>query len=421
MREEFLHYVWHNKKFDFSNAKTVCNKEITIIDSGKYTKGTGADFFNAQLIIDDLRWAGNVEIHLNSSDWYLHNHHNDPNYNNVILHVVWNHDVDVYYRDQTVLPVLELKNYVAETLKSEYMNFNSSKSWIFCENQIQHLDLTILAKWKEELFFQRLQEKAFPMKTLLVESQNDWEAVLFCMLAKNFGLNINGSVFFELAKSIPFSIIRKEAYEVENLEALFLGRAGLLENDFQDTYPKELQNRWNYLKVKYNLKDVRIEQVEFFKHRPDNFPTIRLAQLAMLYHKNQYLFETLIQSVSLEDFYSLFELGTSSYWNTHYVLDKESPKKRKLLSKSFIDLLVINTVIPMKYLYQHYQQKIDYQQLLQPLQAVKPEQNIIIDRFKQIGISSNNAFDTQALLQLKKHYCDHKKCMNCSIGLSLLQ
>src|SRR5690606_11310358 len=400
MREEFLHYVWHNKKFDFSNAKTVCNKEITVIDSGKYTKGTGADFFNAQLIIEDIRWVGNVEIHLNSSDWYLHNHHNDPNYNNVILHVVWNHDVDVYYRDQTVLPVLELKNYVAETLKSEYMNFNSSKSWIFCENQIQHLDLTILAKWKEELFFQRLQEKAFPMKTLLVESQNDWEAVLFCMLAKNFGLNINGSVFFELAKSIPFSIIRKEAYEVENLEALFLGRAGLLENDFQDTYPKELQNRWNYLKVKYNLKDVRIEQVEFFKHRPDNFPTIRLAQLAMLYHKNQYLFETLVQSVSLEDFYSLFELGTSNYWNTHYVLDKESPKKRKLLSKSFIDLLVINTVIPMKYLYQHYKQKIDYQQLLQPLQAVKPEQNIIIDRFKQIGISSNNAFDTQALLQL---------------------
>jgi hypothetical protein len=421
MREEFLHYVWHNKKFDFSNAKTVCNKEITIIDSGKYTKGTGADFFNAQLIIDDLRWAGNVEIHLNSSDWYLHNHHNDPNYNNVILHVVWNHDVDVYYRDQTVLPVLELKNYVAETLKSEYMNFNSSKSWIFCENQIQHLDLTILAKWKEELFFQRLQEKAFPMKTLLVESQNDWEAVLFCMLAKNFGLNINGSVFFDLARSIPFSIIRKEAYEVENLEALFLGRAGLLEAGFQDTYPKELQSRWNYLKIKHNISDVRIEQVEFFKHRPDNFPTIRLAQLAMLYHKNQYLFETLIQSVSLEDFYSLFELGTSSYWNTHYVLDKESPKKRKLLSKSFIDLLVINTVIPMKYLYQHYQQKIDYQQLLQPLQAVKPEQNIIIDRFKQIGISSNNAFDTQALLQLKKHYCDHKKCMNCSIGLSLLQ
>jgi hypothetical protein len=241
------------------------------------------------------------------------------------------------------------------------------------------------------------------------------------MLAKNFGLNINGSVFFELAKSIPFSIIRKEAYEVENLEALFLGRAGLLEADFQDTYPKELQNRWNYLKVKHNLIDTVIEQVEFFKHRPDNFPTIRLVQLAMLYHKNQYLFETLIQSVSLEDFYSLFELETSNYWSTHYVLDKESPKKRKLLSKSFVDLLVINTVIPLKYLYQHYQQKINHQHLLQLLQAVKPEQNIIIDKFKQIGILSKNAFDTQALLQLKKYYCDHKKCMNCSIGLSLLR
>lgn len=421
MREEFLHYVWHNKKFDFSNAKTVCNKEITVIDSGKYTKGTGADFFNAQLIIEDIRWVGNVEIHLNSSDWYLHNHHNDPNYSNVILHVVWNHDVDVYYKDQTVLPVLELKNYVTESLNSEYMNLNCTKSWIFCENQIQHIDVDILEKWKEELFFERLKEKIIPMKKLLVESQNDWETVLFCMLSKNFGLNINGSVFFDLAQSIPFSVIRKEAYEVENLEALFLGRAGLLEADFQDTYPKELQNRWNYLKVKHNLIDTVIEQVEFFKHRPDNFPTIRLVQLAMLYHKNQYLFETLIQSVSLEDFYSLFKLETSNYWSTHYVLDKESPKKRKLLSKSFVDLLVINTVIPLKYLYQHYQQKINHQHLLQLLQAVKTEQNIIIDKFKQIGILSKNAFDTQALLQLKKYYCDHKKCMNCSIGLSLLR
>src|SRR5690606_10049190 len=391
---EFLHYVWHNKKFDFSNAKTVCNKEITVIDSGKYTKGTGADFFNAQLIIEDIRWVGNVEIHLNSSDWYLHNHHNDRNYNNVILHVVWNHDVDVYYKDQTVLPVLELKNYVTENLNSEYMNLNCTKSWIFCENQIQHIDVVILEKWKEELFCERLNEKIIPMKNLLVESQNEWETVLFCMLATQFALSINGSVICDLAQSIPFSVIRKEAYEVENLEALFLGRAGLLEADFQDTYPKELQNRWNYLKVKHNLIDTVIEQVEFFKHRPDNFPTIRLVQLAMLYHKNQYLFETLIQSVSLEDFYSLFELETSNYWSTHYVLDKESPKKRKLLSKSFVDLLVINTVIPLKYLYQHYQQKINHQHLLQLLQAVKPEQNIIIDKFKQIGILSKNAFDT---------------------------
>lgn len=420
MREDFLHYVWHNKKFDFSNAKTVCNKEITVISSGEYTKGAGADFFNAQLIIDDLRWAGNVEIHLNSSDWYLHNHHNDSNYNNVILHVVWNHDVEVYHKDQTALPVLELKNYVAETLNSEYMNLNRTKSWIFCENQIRDISGDIIENWKNELYYERLQEKSVPIQKLLIETKNDWEAVLFCMLAKNFGLNINGSSFFEIAKSIPFSIIRKEADEVENLEALFLGRAGLLETDFQDTYSKELQRRWKYLKIKHNLEDVEIEQLGFFKLRPDNFPTIRLAQLAMLYHKNQYFFETFIKAVSKENLYSLFSIEISTYWQTHYVLDKESPKKRKPLSESFIDLLIINTVVPLKYLYQQYQNKTNYQQLLQPLLAVKPEQNVIIEKFKQIGVSSKNAFDTQALLQLKKNYCDNKRCMDCSIGRTLL-
>lgn len=420
MREDFLHYVWKYKKFDFSNVKTVCKKEIMIIDSGVYTKGTGADFFNAQIVIDNIRWAGNVEIHLNSSDWYLHNHHMDPNYNNVILHVVWNHDVDVYHRDKTVLPVLELKNYVDKTLNSRYMGLNYSKSWIFCEDQIKDVDHEIFENWKKELFVERLREKSIPLQNLLEENNNDWEAVLFCMLAKNFGLNINGPAFFELAKSIPFTVVRKESYEVENLEALFLGRAGLLDTDFQDMYSKELQNRWNYLRIKHSLKEIRLEQVEFFKHRPDNFPTIRLAQLAMLYHKSQYLFENLIKSKSLNDFYDLFRVEVSDYWKTHYVLDKESPYKRKTLTKNFIDLLVINTVIPLKYLYQQYLNKEDFEELLQPLLTIRPEQNIIIDKFSHIGISSKNAFDTQALLQLKKHYCDNKKCMYCQVGVSLL-
>src|SRR5690554_6895782 len=162
MKEDFLHYIWNNKKFDFSSLTTVCNKKLAIIDTGRHTQASGADFFNAQLIIDDLRWAGNVEIHLNSSDWYLHNHHNDSNYNNVILHVVWNHDVEVYHKDQTALPVLELKNYVAETLNSEYMNLNRTKSWIFCENQIRDISGDIIENWKNELYYERLQEKSVP-------------------------------------------------------------------------------------------------------------------------------------------------------------------------------------------------------------------------------------------------------------------
>lgn len=420
MKEDFLHYVWKYKKFDFSSLKTVCQKELTIINSGSYLQGTGADFFNAQVIIDDIRWAGNIEIHLNSSDWYLHNHHNDPNYNNVILHVVWNHDVDVYYKDQTVLPVLELKKYIDKTLNTEYMNFNQLKNWIFCEEQLNDVSTDILQNWKRVLFFERLKEKSMPIKALLKESNNDWEAILFYMLAKNFGLNINGSVFFELAKSIPFSIVRKEAEEVENLEALFLGRIGLLDSDFQDIYPKELQYRWNYLKIKYSLRDVQLEQVEFFKHRPDNFPTIRLAQLAMLYHKCQYLFDQIIKVKSLKEFYQIFMVDTSKYWETHYVLDKTSPFKKKVLTKSFIDLLIINTFIPIKFLYLQYQNINDFEELLLLLISVKPERNNIIDRFNQLGINSKSAFETQALLHLKKNYCDAKKCMSCEIGKSLL-
>ena len=420
MKEEFLHYIWNYKKFDFSNLKTVCQKEISVIDTGKYLQKSGADFFNAQLIIDGLRWAGNVEIHLKSSDWYLHNHHKDANYDNVILHVVWDHDVDVYRKNNTEIPVLQLKDFIKKNVNDSYMDLTKNKSWIFCENQIHTVTETLFAEWKNILFTERLLQKSQFIEELLQKNKNDWEATLFCMLAKNFGLNSNGNSFFEFAQSIPFSIIRKESFEVENLEALFFGKANLLEGNFEENYPKDLQNRWNYLKAKYSLQKSFFGQLEFFKHRPDNFPTIRLAQLAMLYHKNQYFFDAITTSNSLVDIYKIFDSEISYYWQTHYVLDKESPKKNKPLSKSFIDLLIINTLVPFRFAYSRYQKK-NIDTILQELMfSIKPEQNTIIERFDKIGKKSKNAFDTQALLQLKKQYCDFKRCIECKIGTSLL-
>lgn len=420
MREDFLHYVWNYKQFDFTSLKTVCNKELSVIDTGKYLQSSGADFFNAQLMIDGMRWAGNVEIHLKSSDWYVHNHHTDSNYDNVILHVVWDYDVDVYRKNNTEIPVLQLKDYIKKDLNDAYMDLAKNKSWIFCENQLPSVDKQLFSEWKNILFTERLLQKSLVIEELLKENQNDWEAVLFCMLAKNFGLNTNGNSFFEIAKSIPFPIIRKEAFEVENLEALFFGKANLLVNDFEDNYLKGLQNRWNYIKIKYRIEDTFFGRLEFFKHRPDNFPSVRLAQLAMLYHRNQYFFDTIVNSDSLTEIYKIFDSETSDYWKTHYILDKESPEKRKPLSKKFIDLLIINTIVPFRFAYSRYQKKNSDTVLKDLMFSIKPEQNTIIERFDKLGRKSVNAFDTQALLHLKKQYCDLKRCMECKVGKSLL-
>jgi len=420
MKEDFLHYVWHHKKFDFLNLKTVCNKKISIIDTGVYRQHSGADFFNAQLKIDNLHWAGNVEIHLKSSDWYLHNHHQDKNYDNVILHVVWDYDVDVYRQNNTEIPVLQLKNYIKKEANDSYMNLAKNKSWIFCEKQIESVDKNLFTLWKNQLFTERLNQKSSIVEQLLKENKNDWEATLFCMLFKNFGLNTNGNSFFEIAKSIPFSIVRKEAFGIENLEALFFGKANFLDTEFEDNYLKNLQSSWNYIKTKYKIEKTFFDRLEFFRHRPDNFPTIRLAQLAMLYHSKPNLFDTIINSNSLYEIYTFFDTTTSEYWKTHYVLDKESPVKKKILSRSFIDLLIINTIIPFRFAYSRYLKKDSNVVLRKIIKAIQPEKNTIVEKFKKIHLKSENAFDTQALLQLKKHYCDYKRCIQCEIGKSII-
>jgi len=420
MREAFLHHIWQYKKFDFSNLTTVCRKKITILESGTY-QGVGADFFNARIVIDDLQWAGNVEIHLKSSDWYVHNHQTDPNYDNVILHVVWKYDVDVYRKDHSEIPVLELSHYVNHQVNDNYMDLLQHKSWIFCEHQLPQISKKLLHDWKEQLFLERLQQKSELVYQLLSETQNDWEATLFCMLAKNFGLNTNSDAFLQIAQSIPFHIIRKESYEVENLEALFYGRAGLLNPAFEDRYPNELKQRWQYLKTKYQLEDVILASLEFFRHRPDNFPTIRLAQLAMLYHNNQYFFDAVTSAQNLDSLYQVFQTEVSPYWKSHYTFDKLSTEKRKPLTKSFIDLLLINTVAPFRYCYANYVQKPQTELIQNLLQSIKPEQNTIIDRFSKLGVIAENALDSQSLLQLKNQYCNHKRCLECKIGISLLQ
>tara|TARA_R110002126_G_scaffold178628_6_gene327664 strand:+ start:470 stop:1747 length:1278 start_codon:yes stop_codon:yes gene_type:complete len=421
MREDFLHYLWKYKKIDILNLRTTSNEEIQIISVGQYLETAGPDFFNAQITIGSQKWAGNVEIHLKSSDWYVHNHERDDTYENVILHVVWEHDTDIYRKDNSVIPVLELCNYVDHHLVQKYKSLITPKSWIFCDKDIQSIDRFTLNNWQERLFLERLERKAQPIFDLLEQTNNDWEGVLFCMLAKNFGLNTNGDSFFHMASRIPFSIIRKESFDVINLEALFCGATGLLEDDKEDVYYRDLKARFDYLVNKHQLEIKSYHKLQFFKHRPDNFPTIRLAQLASLYHYQSNLFSQLIDISSTLEIYSIFDVYVSDYWMNHYVFDKVSPAKKKKIAHSFIDLILINTIIPLQFAYAKSQGKDILEDLIVLLNNVSAEKNIIIENFSNLGIKSKNAFDSQSLLQLKNEYCNKSLCLKCSIGTILLK
>ncbi|WP_348798484.1 DUF2851 family protein [Flavobacterium adhaerens] len=421
MKEDFLHYIWKYKQFDTLFLKTSNQEEVIIGNVGQYLELSGPDFFNAQITIGTQKWAGNVEIHIKSSDWYLHHHEEDSNYENVILHVVWEHDLDIYRKDNTEIPVLELKNYVSKETIANYHKLISPKSWIFCEKQINTIPQFILLNWQERLFFERLERKSKPILDMLSLTNNDWEAVLYLLLAKNFGLNTNGEIFLSIAQSIPFLVLRKESFEVENIEALLLGTAGLLDNENEDVYFKDLKFRYFYLIHKYQIEKNFITPVQFFKHRPDNFPTIRLSQLASLYHKEQNLFSKLIGLNNLESIYELFDVSVTMYWQTHYQFGKESKKKRKVLSKPFIDLLILNTIVPLQFAYAKSKGEEVSEDLIGLLNEMEPENNSIIDKFNSFEIKAKSAFETQSLLQLKNEYCNKFKCLNCAIGIELLK
>ena len=421
MQEEFLHHIWQFQRMDTCSLRTTQGDEIQVVKPGSYLKSSGPDFFNAQLIIANQKWAGNIEIHQKSSDWYLHNHQVDNNYDNVILHVVWEHDVDVFRKDNSVIPVLELSKFISKDVLNKYKELKQQKSWINCENDIHNVSDFVFKNWQEKLYLERLEKKSVEIRKMLDATKNNWEAVFFYFISKNFGLNVNGDAFFQMAKLIPFEVIRKESFEAENLEALFYGALEMLPSIPEDSYSKDLYSRYKYITQKYVLRDNLSVRVEYFKLRPDNFPTIRLSQLAQLYSKQQNLFSKEIDLLTIEVLYSFVSVPAENYLERNYQFDKQSPSKKKKLSKSFVDLLIINTVIPFKFLYDKSIGKETFEDCLKIIQEIKPEKNIVIEKFNTIGIKSDNAFDTQSLLQLKRTYCDLGKCLKCSIGVELLK
>lgn len=422
MKEDFLHYLWKYQLLDIVQLQTTKQESVTIVFPGTHNYDAGPDFLNARIEIENQTWVGTVEIHLKSSDWYWHQHENDPNYDAVILHVVWDHDVEVFMKNEQTIPTLELKHFVSDHLLETYRKLaQTPMQWIPCEQQIHSVDTFIRKNWLERLYVERLERKSVLIQAQLKQTQNNWDAVLFWLLAKNFGLNKNGDAFFQLAKSIPFSVLRRESYNAERLNALLFGQAGFLEERIEDAYFITLKKEYDFLRIKYNLQPMAKQQFHFFRMRPSNFPTIRMAQLAALFSQSHQLFLTLMKAKSAEAIYGLFDISLNGFWKSHYTFAKESKKSNKKLTKSFIDLLMINTIVPLQFAYQKVLGQSDEHQLISLLESLKPEKNTIISKFEALQIPVENAFDSQALLELKNNYCTPKRCLECAIGNELLK
>lgn len=422
MREDLLHFVWKYQKFSGQSLMTTDKITVQVKNPGTHNHGAGPDFFNARLLIGGQEWAGNVELHVKSSDWYAHGHENDLNYNNVVLHVVWEDDVSVFRKDGSAIATLVLKDYLSRALLMGYRKLleDSKKAFINCEQDIASVDGFLLDNWLERLFFERLEQKSAAVFELLDQCQNDWEKVLFSLLMKSFGSKVNGEAFLDIARILDFSIVRKVAHDALQLEALLFGTAGLLHEDHLDAYHNQLKQSYGFLENKFNLGGVGIRPPAFYGLRPNNFPTLRLSQVAVLYHKVPNLFSEVVEAKRLSEIVSFFEVSAGEYWNSHYTFGKTSKESKKRLTKNFIELLVVNAIVPIKFCYAKQLGKNVDEELVEMLSGIKPEQNGIIEKFKSAGLRSDNALHTQAKIQLYNHYCTKNKCLQCAVGTSLL-
>lgn len=419
MKEEFLHYLWKYKLYTRENLKTYSGESVEILNHGVHNFDSGPDFFNAKIKIDDTIWAGNVEVHINSSDWFVHQHNTDKAYDNVVLQVVLNHDKEVYRTNGQRIQTLELK--FDKELYSNYKNLIEKETWIPCQDEIQLIDSFKMNSWLEKLSVERLEQKSNNINETLQRLNNSWETAFYYMLARNFGFKLNSDPFEMLAKSLPINYLAKHKDNLFQIEALLFGQAGFLEDNNGDEYYLNLRKEYQFLKTKFKLKSIEKHLWKFLRTRPGNFPTIRIAQFAQLIYKSKSLFSKIIETKNIDDYYELLNSKTSEYWNTHYVFNKESVFKSKLLGKSAIDIVLINTVVPFLFVYGKAKGQYEFQEkAINLLENIKAEKNTIISNWGDLNVKAKSAFDTQALIQLKNNYCNEKNCLNCQIGNTLI-
>lgn len=421
MTEEFLHYIWKFKLYDLP-MKLVSGEQFSIIDTGQHNSDAGPDFFNAKIKIGNTVWAGNVEIHIKSSDWFAHKHQNDKAYDNIILHVVFENDKEIKRKSGETIPVFELKGLIHEGLFNRYATFMNSKAGVPCERQIREVDRFLINNWLDRLLVERLEQKATEVRERLEFNGNNWEQTFYEFLARNFGFKVNSVPFEMLTQSLPLMYLGKHKNNKYQIESLLFGQSGLLSVNCNDTYFIDLKKEYDFLKRKFSLVPIDPHLWRFMRLRPSNFPTIRIAEFADLIFKSSHLFSKILECEKFSDLLPLFNVKPSAYWNNHYTFGKESTKRKKNLGKAAIHLIAINTIIPFVFVYgriKNEQKFID--RAMKFLDQIPGESNSVIKKWKEMGMGTQTAFNTQALLQLKNNYCTKKRCLDCSIGNALLQ
>jgi hypothetical protein len=420
MTEDLLHFIWKFQLFN-KQLKTVSGQAIEVIHPGSYNTNAGPDFFNAKIKIGETLWAGNVEIHVKSSDYIKHQHHQDKAYQNIILHVVYENDT--HQQEEANFPVLEIRNYFSNQIAEIYHQFLQSKTWIPCENNLKNVSQLNITSWLQRLAVERIERKAKETKQLLLQFNKDWEHVFFIQLAKAFGFKVNTAAFELWAKSLPYHLLLKHRNNSLQVEALIFGQAGFLEDDFSDdSYYIALKNEYAFLRTKYHLKPIDKHLWKFLRLRPRNFPTIRLAQLAEIIKKQANLFSAFIEAENIQSLIKLLNVQVAEYWQNHFEFGKDSTPLKKTLGLKSAHSIIINAIVPILFAYSNYSGKEELKEkAIEFLEHIEPEKNSIINNWMELGIKPQSALESQALLELKNEYCSQKKCLNCSIGNAILK
>ena len=415
MREEFLYYLWENRLLNL-DLKTTDGEEISVLSVGNRNYDSGADFVNARVRIDGTLWAGQVEIHVRASDWFRHRHQYDDNYNNVILHVVYEYDSDVLK-----IPTLEVKDKFDISLLLNYNNFVNSKSWIPCGEFIGGVQSFTVISWLDRMLVEHLENECKDLDFKLKNNHYDWEQTFCHRFMRYFGLKVNNDSFEYLSRILPLNVLLKHLDNEVYVESMLFGCAGFLERDFEEEYPTLLKREFNMLKSKFGLKVMPVSNWKFLRLRPPNFPTIRIAQLAKIIIRNGNMFSKIRDSVDMDEIKELFDVELNPYWDNHFQFDKVSKvDKRKAFGKTAIDSIMINAIVPMLFYYGQFHSLESYKEkAMSYLEHIEAEDNVIIRNFNDSGVVLQNAFQTQAILYMYKYYCKRRRCLECRIYLAL--
>ena len=417
MTERLLQFIWQFQYFNRDQLQTQSGEAIYILRPGTLNTNQGPDFSEARIRLGNTLLVGNVELHIKSSDWKKHRHQHDSNYRNILLHVVWDDDDPA----NQPAPVLVLQQRVSKLLLQQYDDWMRKPSFVPCGGAVAAVNELVWASWKERLLAERLQRKSDYVLQLLARNQHHWEETFWQLLARNFGLKVNADAFEALARSLPLTMLAKHKSQLLLLEALLLGQAGLLGGHYNDEYACLLQREYHFLRHKYNLAPVTVP-VHFLRMRPAAFPTLRLAQLAMLLHQSKHLFAGIREMADVKNVMALLQVSAGDYWNDHYRFDELSAPLEKRLGIGMIHNIIINTAAVVLFAYGLYHKdEVFKDKALQWLAGIPAEKNAIIRGWQQLQATSRQAWDSQALIELKTQYCDKKKCLDCSVGNALLK